>query len=35
MKRQADALSEEWVAAYHRDHAQRGQPSATAAAGVR
>jgi trehalose 2-sulfotransferase len=32
MKRQADALSEEWVGAYHRDRAQRGQPSATAAA---
>ena len=35
MKRQADALSEEWVAAYHRDHAQRGQPSATGAAAAR
>jgi trehalose 2-sulfotransferase len=35
MKRQADALSEEWVAAYHRDRAQRGQPSATATAAAR
>lgn len=35
MKRQADALSEEWVDAYHRDHAQRGQPSATVAAAAR
>jgi LPS sulfotransferase NodH len=31
MTRQADALSEEWVATYHRDRA-RQQPSATAAA---
>lgn len=31
MARQADALSEEWVAAYHRDRA-RQQPSATAVA---
>jgi LPS sulfotransferase NodH len=31
MARQADALSEEWVAAYHRDRA-RQQPSAAAAA---
>jgi len=25
--RQADALTEEWVAAYHRDRAQRGRPA--------
>jgi LPS sulfotransferase NodH len=30
MRRQADELSEEWVAAYHRDRAQQGQPSAAA-----
>jgi LPS sulfotransferase NodH len=35
MKRQADGLSEEWVAAYHRDRAQRGQPSDAAAATAR
>jgi trehalose 2-sulfotransferase len=35
MERQADALSEEWVAAYHRDRAQLGQPSATAAGAMR
>jgi LPS sulfotransferase NodH len=35
MTRQADALSEEWVAAYHRDRAQREQPSAAAAAAAR
>jgi LPS sulfotransferase NodH len=31
IKRQADALSDEWVAAYHRDAAQRGQQSAAGA----
>jgi LPS sulfotransferase NodH len=30
-KRQADALSDEWVAAYHRDAAQHGQRSAALA----
>jgi LPS sulfotransferase NodH len=29
--RQADALSEEWVAAYHRDRAQRGAGADAAA----
>jgi LPS sulfotransferase NodH len=28
MVRQADALSEEWVASYHRDHAQHGSATA-------
>jgi LPS sulfotransferase NodH len=31
IKRQADALSDQWVAAYHRDAAQRGQQSAARA----
>ncbi len=28
LRRQADALSEEWVHAYHRDRARRGRPAA-------
>jgi LPS sulfotransferase NodH len=32
MKRQADELSEQWVAAYHRDSAQQGSGSPAAAA---
>jgi LPS sulfotransferase NodH len=35
MERQADALSEEWVAAYHRDRAQRSRPSDAATAAAR
>jgi LPS sulfotransferase NodH len=27
LARQADALTEEWVGAYHRDRAQRGRPA--------
>lgn len=35
LQRQADSLSDEWVAAYHRDAAQRGEQSSSAALSAR